>query len=122
MGGQYDTTEINKLVDVVAEGGNVAELIANEQGDTAAKLGHLMKVTDELFALTSLNIDKLKKQAGELDAEDRQKMLDRFGAKFNLENDRVEALFESGLALGNKAFDLVKEIIAFAQDMKTAKK
>lgn len=107
--------QVKKVLDVVTEAGNVAEKVMKEEGSAVAKLTHLIKMSDELIQLTSLDAAKLKKEIKDLDAAEKEALLAHVKAKFDLADDALEAKIESGLGLAMKAAELVSEAIAFAK-------
>lgn len=122
MGGQHGTQNLELVLDVLAEGGNVAEKMVQEEGGFLTKAKHLTDLTDELFALTRLNGGEFKLEAGELDAEDLAKLNARFQQKFDLQDDVVEGIVEEGVLLAQDTAVLVKRVLAFAGKIKAAKK
>lgn len=120
MGGQFHTDQIEKLLLLVCEGGNVAEDIAKDKGGTLSKLSHLTALVDELMALGSLDLALFEKQITELDAEDKARLQQVLKAKFDLDDDVLEEKVETGLALVLEAGEFVTKTIAFVQSLKKA--
>ena len=118
MGGTHGVEQLKKVLDVLVEGGNVADKMINEQGGLMKRLAHLVSVSDELFALTGLDTDQLKKEWGELDEADRMALKDHMKAKFDLADDVLEAKVEAGLELAAQAGELVVDVVAFAKSLK----
>lgn len=121
MSGQHGTQNLGLVLDILAEGGNVAEKMIAEEGSFLSKAGNLMDLSDELFSLTRLDGAELKLETGELDATDIGDLNTRFQKKFDLKDDAVEGLVEEGLLLAQDAAVLVKRSIAFAGKIKAAK-
>ena len=120
MGGEHGVENSLKVLELLAEGGNVAEDMAQGSGSFLDKAKHLAKLTDELWALTGVSWGELAKELKELDGEDRQKLYDGFKVKFNLDNDVVEALVEDGVFLVSDYASLAKRTVAFAKRIKAA--
>jgi hypothetical protein len=120
MSGQYGVEQVGKVLDVVVEGGNVAEEVIKGQG-VLGKITPVGQLLDELMALSSLDGAKLKLEVGEIDSADKAALVERFKAKFDLEDDHVEGLVEEGLGLASAAHDLIAASIAFAKKVKAGK-
>lgn len=115
MSEKHGTEQIKKVLDVVAEAGNVAEKVAKQEGSAVAKMTHLVKMSDELLQLASLNLPALKAEVADLSAAEKAELLEHVKAKFDLADDELEAKLEAGLALAVKAAELVAEVVAFAK-------
>src|SRR5690606_3908050 len=102
MGGQHGVEQVGKVLDVVVEGGNIAEDVIKGQG-VLGKITPVGQILDELMALSTLDVAKLKLEAGEIDVADKAALVERFKAKFDLEDDHAESLVEEGLAIASSA-------------------
>jgi len=120
MGGTHGTEQLKKVLDVLIEGGMVADRMLSESGGWLKRLSHLTAVADEVFALTGLDTAALKAEWGELDEGDRSSLVAHFKAKFDLPDDQVEAKVEAGLSLAAKAGELVLEVIDFSKTLKAS--
>lgn len=120
MGGAHGVVNTIKVLDLLWEGGNVAEDIANEQGGTAAKAMHLMQLVDELAALPGVDWAEFKAERGEYDSEDWDQIMAAARAKFELDDNVLEAKIEEGLILVREGVDFVKKARAYVQTLKTA--
>lgn len=110
--------QIEKVLDVVLEAGNVAEKVLKEPGGAVAKLSHLTAMFDEVVALAGVSPAAVVAQFKDLDAEEKGKLFERLRVKLDLADDLLEAKIELGLALALEAEELVKKVIAFAQSFK----
>lgn len=102
------TDQIIKALDVLIEGGNVADAAAHDQGNAIAKLSHLTKLLDEVMALGSFSAPALVAQIKDLSSEEKAQIVSHFKAKLDLANDVLEAKIEAGL-------DLLIEVVTFAE-------
>lgn len=106
--------QLKALSEVAAKLGSAVGS-ASEDGklgitDIPAFLGLL----PSLAALSAVNIDAVKEELKDLDAQEAQELADAFCASFNIPQDSLEAKIEAGLAHAGKLVALVlavKEII-----------
>ena len=120
MGGEYDVTQTVKIMNLIADGGVVAEKMIKQPGPLLLKLGNLMQLSDELIALATLDSKTLKLELGELVAADRDALEAAFKAKFVLQDVAVEGLVEEGLHLTRIGGEFVKSMIEFAKKIQAA--
>ncbi len=121
MGGEHGVDQLVLGLEVLAEGGNVAEKMAKKDQSLGSRLGHLLLLSDELIALSGLDGKEFKAQAMELDAADRAKLVLKFQEKFDLENDIAEKAIEQGLILLVRGTELVVDSIEFAKALRAGK-
>jgi hypothetical protein len=107
--------QLKKVVDVLAEGGNVAEKMLSEKAGPIAKATHLLKLSDELIGLAGLQPALLKEQFKDLDAAEKAELIAHAKAKLDLVDDAVEAKIEAGLDLAIEAVELVTKLLAFVK-------
>lgn len=118
MDGKFGVENLKKVLDIVLEGGNVAEDIAKEEGNTMAKIGHVTQMFDELMALTGVDFSLLDDEIKELGDVDRAELLAHMKSKFDLENDVLELKIEEGLSLAKEASDFVLKVISYVKALK----
>ncbi len=120
MGGQHGIENTGKVLDLLAEGGNVAEDMVKSKGGFISKITHLSALFDEVLALTSFNAGECGMELKELDDEDVAKLKERFKAKFDLDGEVLEAAIEEGLDLLQLYAEAVPKTIAWAKKLKGA--
>jgi len=121
MGGQHGVENTVKVLDLLIEGGNIAEDIIKDNGSAFQKMAHLLQLTDELAGLSTFNASDFKLEVGELDSEDLSTLYERFKTKFDLADDHVEGLVEEGLGMVKEGYAFTKKIIDFANKVKGSK-
>lgn len=121
MGGQHGIENVGKALDVLAEGGNVAEDVLKAPDGFVAKVSPLTQMLDELMALATLDGKEFKLEIGEIDEADLADLKSRFKAKFDLVDDAVEELLEEGLDLLHGGGEYILAVISFAKKLKAAK-
>ena len=109
------------VVDLVAELGNVAEEVL-KGGSVLKKLAAAGKLLDEVIALKDLAKDELKLEFGDLDAEEREQLVELFGKKFDLQDDFAELLVERALDILAASIPLVNKVLAVVDIIKDGKK
>ena len=118
MAGEKGVKNTLKLVELLAELGNVSEDLV-KKGDLFSKGKALLDLTDELFSLSSFDLAEFKLEFKELDAEDRAAIVDGFSDKFDLESDKLEGAVEHGLYLALKLLVAGEEVVGFVKSLKT---
>lgn len=109
--------EIKKVLDVVIEGGNVAEDYA--KADTVVKkVMALVPMTDELLRLISLSPVALKAQWKDLDDQEREELKEHAKAKYDLDDKNFEALVEEGLDLIDEYLTLINKTMDYSKKFK----
>lgn len=101
FGGQYGVDQLRKFVDLAGELMNVGEALLNKGG-----LFQLFRLTDEASAMSSVDMDLVKKQYREMDEEDRGVLLSALKSKLDLDNDILEKKIEDGADLVEDALVL----------------
>ena len=109
--------QITKVLDVIIEGGNVAEKVAAATS-VMGKVMSIVPMADELLRLMSLSPVVLKSEYADLDEAEKQQLRDHINNKFDLSNDDLEARLELGLILVGEAVDLVNKAVAYAKSFK----
>jgi len=105
------------LLALAIEVGNVADRVAHTEG-TAAKAMHLTALTDELFALPTVNFSKIGTEVKDLDEAERAELYQILKQKFDIVDDRLETVIEGAVGIVIKASALVQEAIALAALLK----
>lgn len=107
-----------KLLMLLVESGNVTEDIANDQGGTYSKLGHLSQMTDEIMAMSDFDAAAFRQEVADgYDSAEMAEFVEAFKTKFDLEDDVLEARIEHGLALVVKGLDYAEELRAFYKSL-----
>lgn len=108
---------IKPIIALSIEMGNVIDKVI--KADTAAgKLQAVLAITDEVMALPSVNFAEVIGEVKDLDEAEKAELLAFFKEKFDIADDKIEAVIESGLALLVKASGLVQEAIDLAKSVK----
>lgn len=118
MAGEHGTKNAALILNLLAEGGNVAEKMIKQEGSFFQKIANLSMLFDEVMALFGLNLQELGKELGELDDADIAELKEAFKAKFDLSDEQMEGIIEDGLALAVKLGGDAKDIIAWVQKFK----
>ena len=114
----FGISNLKKVLAPLLQVGEVVEKMKATEG--AAKWSHLMLLADELMGLSSVEWSKLDDELKDLNATEREELLGWAKAKFDLENDKTEALVESALSASVKVYSLVDEVIKMVKDAKKA--
>ena len=117
MGGQYGTKNIIKVIEMLAEGGNVAEKMLDSKGGTISKLSNLSSLFDEVMALTTLDANLLRNELKELDAADNAAILAAAKAKFDIDDDELEGKIEEGLDLIFELKEMGAKVMTYAKSL-----
>lgn len=118
MGGAHGVVNTNKVLDVIWEGGNVAEDIAKAEGNTLQKLSPLMSLFDELMALPDVDWAEFKAERGEYDSEDWAAMVAHAKSKFDLDDDVLEAKIEEDLSLAKEGVEFAIAVRDYVKSLK----
>jgi len=116
----YGVEQMKKVLDVIIEGGNVAPKV-HAATNVVGKITALVPLADELAALVTLRPTLLKKEWHDLSDEEKAELKTHVKAKFDLEDDVLEAKVEAGFELVNEAVDLVEKAVAYVQALKGGK-
>ena len=111
-------------LDVIAEIGNVAGEIVAMPDDAKwyEKAAKTLKVSDELFALAKVSWGKVLPEGGDIDESEWTIINEHFDSKFDIPNDKVEALVEKGLRVIRKNVEAIHADIDFAKEIIAAKR
>lgn len=112
---------LEKVINLVAETGNVVDKILNEKSGVAAKFAHLASLMDEVLELKDFSFKELKLEYGDISREERDALVEKFSKKFDLRSDRTEVLIERSLSLVKSVSALVPEIIGLIKNIKEDK-
>lgn len=104
----YGVSELEKIADLGAEMANIVPAIG-AANSTVGKFAAGMPIMDEFMGVLAIDADLLKKQAGDVDAEELAGLHDRMAAKFDIEDDVKEAKYEEYLALGMEWLVLIQK-------------
>lgn len=104
-----------KVLALVCELGNVLEQVLVKKKRMA-----FFSLSDEMFALASLDTVQFKNELMELDGDDRVKLITELKKKLDLEDDHMEMLIEEGADLAQDAVVMLTKLVAFYQKVKGA--
>lgn len=107
-----------KVLDVGLEIGNAAGVAMDDGQITVGDAGAVLMVMDELMALGTVKWDLLPKELKDFDAEDRAVLETHIKTKFDIPQDKVEAIIEECVGIVG---DLVSVVIRTASLVKQAK-
>ena len=112
MGGKEGVSELLKIADVAGELFNVGYGVANKRG-----MLMLFQLADEAAQIATLNTDKLLKQAGELDKQERTEVMTAFKVKLNLGSagKALEKKIEDGVFQVEDLVNHVMETVQWAK-------
>lgn len=111
--------QIIKVLDVIIEGGNVADKVAKATS-VMTKVMAVVPMADELLRLLSLSPTVLKAEWSDLDAEEKAALKAHVNEKFDIADDDIEAKVELGLALVGEVVDFAAKASAYAKTFKKA--
>lgn len=116
MAGMYGTTECEKISNAL--GGTIstaAELISLfKDGGLLGKikaLGLLLAISDDLIAVSSLNLTQFVSEIRDLDEADQKKITDTFNNRVALPSKDTEKMIEAIYASVVKGTDFVAELL-----------
>jgi len=116
MSGQYGVENLKKVVALGVELGNVADKVGRSKG--MARFAHALDLADEVFALSSVDFQVLKKEAGELDEADRASLKLYIKEKFDLVDDKLELAIEEALSIVEMQAAVVTKSVALYKSLK----
>jgi len=122
MSGKHGVNNLQKFVELLAEGGNVAEDIHTSNGGLFSKIAHLSDLFDEVMAIMNVDFAELKKEASELDEADLKSLTTALKEKLDLADDAFEGKVESAIDLIVEGKDFVEKVIAFSRSLKKEEK
>lgn len=109
---------LEKCVMLAVEIGNVGDRMGRTTG--AARYGHLLMLIDELQALATTDFTQIKAEFKDLDGAERVELYEKIKVKFEIEDDKVEALVEEALGIIVDAASLVKRSVDLVKNLKSA--
>lgn len=109
--------DVKPLLAVAIQAGNVADKMGHVDG-LPAKVGTLVVLVPDLMALPGVHFDKVLPELKDLDEAEKTELLAFVKEKFDIVDDKLEAVIEGGLGLLIKAQALVSEAIALAKTLK----
>ena len=118
MSGAHGTKNAILVLNLLAEGGNIADKMIHSPGSLVSKLMFLGAAFDEIISLTGLDAKELVEEFKEMDAADMAALHEAFKAKFDLQDDKVEALVEEGIMLAKEYGDAVLKTVEWVKKLK----
>ena len=115
---KYGTENLKKVLDVGLEGGNVAGHWSQPGSKGAMEL---LRLTDEVMLLPSVNFSLLEQEIKDLSETELMELHAHAAKKFDIPQDKVEAIVEKGLAMGLKVVGLVRDGFEMADLVSAAK-
>lgn len=112
----YDIEDVKKLLGFILALGNTADKIGSTSGPV--KWGHLTMLLPELMALPSIQWKEIGEQIKDMDAAERQELLEFFKSEFDLASDELEQLLESAISMVKLTADTVLEWVEFGKACK----
>jgi hypothetical protein len=98
--------------------GNVIDKMSSDGQPMFGKIGHLMMLTDEVMALPSVKFGEIGQQVADLDDAEKLELHEAIKAKFDIVDDKLEAVVEGGIGILIKLGALVSEGKALADQLK----
>lgn len=122
MAEKFGIENLEKLVLLGGEVGRVSSVIKAEWqgGAKAGSLLRLIELTDELAALAGVKYDLLDDEWKDLSAEERKALADAFAAKFDVADDKAEALVEKTFRLTLSLVSGVQELVVLGKELASA--
>lgn len=118
MSGQFSIDESKRVLIVIAKSAGVFEKVAKDNGGLVGKLALFLPMLEDVQSLFKIDLDLFKKEIGELDLDDRMKLIEAFKEHFDLADDKLEIKIEEAMIILSELFDLVEKILAFAKGAK----
>jgi len=106
---KFGVENLKKLVALGLEMGNVADRIV--QGSGASKWLAMVDLGDELLALTGVQWNQVGDEYKDLSEPEKAQLMAFAKEKFDIADDKLEAVIESSLGLVMKMEGVVKEAI-----------
>jgi len=88
---------------------------------TQKSVAPLINITDEVFALGSVNFGELGKEISDLDAAEREELFKFVEEKFDIPQDDIEVYIEKGLRIAAKLAETGIEIYELVTEIKSEK-
>jgi hypothetical protein len=112
--------QIEKAMNLIVEGGNVAAAVIADKGPLISKLSHLTALYDEFVGLVGFSPSVALAQAKDLDSVEKADLFTKLKVKFDLADDQVEAKIEAAIELAVEVESLIEKVVAFAASLKSA--
>ena len=106
MSGKHGVEQIKKIVLAAIELVNVGDKIINKHG-----IFTVFQLSDELMALSALDVEALKQEVAELDKADRDSLRDAMKEKLVLLNPAIESKIEGGVDLVEEGIAIVSQVV-----------
>jgi len=113
MAGQFGIEQIKKILFAAVESVNVASKVLHKEG-----IFVVFQLSDELMALSTVDLEALKKEISELDKADRDTIRDALKAKLVLVNPGIEQKIEGGVDLVEEGVQIVEQVIGLVSKVK----
>lgn len=108
---QFGKENLRKTIMLVAEVGNVIDAMGRAKGQPD-RLMPLLNLFDELTEFMTVDFEIVNKELEDLSAIEKDELLKELQEKFDIVDDKLEAVFEkSVIALAN-VYDLYKSAMA----------
>lgn len=106
---------LKKLVDVLADLGNVADKIVGEHGGLVLRLAHLMPLSGDALLIAGVDWSSAKAELVSLDEAGKQALLTEMDVRFQIGNQALELKIEEAMALAVEAEELIVRMVAFGK-------
>lgn len=113
---EFGIDQVKIALGLIIELGNVTDKMGRSQG--MARYMHVTSLFDELMALGNLDADKLKKQIGEVSAEEMLEIKAFLSAKFDIVDNKLELAIEEGISIFTEIYALYKRTSALVTELK----
>lgn len=107
---------IKKILEFIIEGGNIAEDMIQLKG--AERWMQLARILDEAAALAGVEWSKLGEEFKGLGVEEKDELLAFAKAKFDLDNDELEAVIEESIVIAVAVEEVVRRLIGIVKKSK----
>ncbi len=114
MSEKHGVDQIIKVLDLVVEGGNVADAVSKAES-VMSKVMAVVPIADELLRIMSLSPVALKVQFKDLDDTERDQLREHVREKFDISDDVLEQKLEDGLDLVTDLVSLVDRAVDYAK-------
>lgn len=110
------TANLKAYMFLAVELANVGDKVGRMKG--MARFAPLMELYDEVLALGGAEYKQAIAELKDLDAVERTALLQDMKGKFDLVDDKLEAVVEEGLALLADGYDVVNRILDLGKKLK----
>lgn len=107
---------LQKVLKIVAHVGDVADKIGHETG--LQRWGHLTELLEDVVSIPGIKFSELKGEIADLDAGEKEQLLQDLKLELDLIDDNLEAVIEEGVAILVEVEQLVQRSIKLSKSLR----